>query len=157
MCIRDSFQIVDPDDLLLNGLGAAEVFKFLHHLAQQGSTVDNQPEELLQLRPQRTDIIHIHPQQNILDLVGNIIDLGREICDVLPFNGSDKLPHQLIIQIMIGQIRRMLDLMHLIQLCRQLLGTESGQTILQFPCGLRGVIHQLGEQFEIIEIGRAHV
>ena len=105
-------QAVYLNDLGVDGLGSAEIGKLLHHGLERGAAVCDDLCKSLRLGPQRADIEHIQPQQNILNAVCHVVDGAGKLHDIFPVNGGQELAHKLFHRAVLCDIGRVLDFVH---------------------------------------------
>ena len=125
-------------------LGALEVGELLSHELGLLTAADHQPGQLQGLRPDLLHVVAVDPQQHVLDLVGDLVDVLAEEDDVLPLDGGDEGLGQHVEQLVLLVVGGVLDIVHLIQRLFDLGGVK-------LP---HGPVQQLGRLAGVVQTGR---
>ena len=142
-------QGVDVDDVLLQLFGVAEVGELLQHLAHFLAAADHHVQHIDGVGPDGLDVVDVHPHADLLNLVGEGVDVGAQGRDVLPLDGGDEGAGQFVGHAVAALVGRVLDLVDLVHPLGHPGGVKAAEDIFQHQSGLAG---KTGALDEIVKI-----
>ena len=101
--------------------------------------------------PDGLDVVAVQPLQNVLDLIGHIVNVAAQVIDVVPLNRGDEGFDQRVEQRMLLFVGAVLNRVHFVQLFADRFGVVLAHGAFQQVRGLAGI---LGTGEEGIEVKR---